>query len=333
MRKHRAKPFGTIALALFGLSAALVAAPAAAEPKEGLSGLAGPFDLAGPRKAEVREYVQETRLVHMNMKGQRTGTEILTLKLRCVPSELRGKPGDEYTCLEFSLRKNDSEPVTVPALAGWTYVFLTTTMGTDEKGQVFGIPHDKFENLVDSRGAKIDVEHRYFVYNSFIDFHGFGDVFARPSPGGAGLQDLKVPGQSIVHAAAFTEPPVNLGKGIKAGSYFRNGEVKLAFKGLGFVDGRACAVIGFDSGESTFKMIMPMGPKADIVTDGGSEYIGDIYIDLETRWVLKITLDEFVVSETLVPRAGEAGAAAAPGMKVQAYTVRHLLTRLIGKEG
>lgn len=333
MRKKEANLIGLMVLALFGLSAAWAAAPAAPDPPQGLSGLAGPFDLAGPRKAEAGEYVQETRLVHMNMKGQRTGTETLTLRLRCVPSTLRGKPGDEYTCLEFSLRKNDGESVTIPALAGWTYVFQSTPTGMDEKGQVFGIPHEKFEGLVDSRGAKLDVEHGYFVYNSFIDFHGFGDVFARPSPGGAGLQDLKAPGQAIVHAAAFTEPPVNLGKGIKPGSYFRNGEVKLAFKGLGLVDGRACAVIGFDSGESAFKMIMPMGANMDIVTDGGSEYIGDIYIDLETRWVRKITLDEFVVSETVVPSLGAAGASGGQGMKIQAYTVRHLLTRLVGKEG
>jgi len=214
-------------------------------------------------------------------------------------------------------------------LAGLAGPFDPT--GQDEQGQVFGIPHEKFEDLVDSRGAKLDVGRRYPVYNSFIDFHAFDDIIARRSLEGAGLQDLKIPGQGIIHAAAFTEPPVNLGKGIKAGSVFRNGEVRLAFKGLGLVDDRACAVIGFDSGESTFKMIMPMGANMDIVTDGGSEYIGDIYIDLETRWVRKITLDEFVVSETMVPQAGEAGAASAQGMKIQGYTIRHLLTRLVEK--
>ncbi len=330
MNKMRMFRFGAVAAVLLGVAVAASAAAAMAAPEK-LAGLVGPFDLAGPRTAEVQEFIQETRLVHMSLTGQRTGTETLTLKLRCVPSALRGKPGDEYTCLEFSLRKNDEEPVTVPALAGWSYVFLSTPTGMDEKGQVFGIPHDKFENLMDSRGAKIDVEHQYFVYNSFIDFHGFDDAFARPTSGGAGLQDLKVPGQAIVHAAAFSEPPVNLGKGIKTGSYFRNGEVKLAFKGLGLADDRACAVIGFDSGESTFKMIMPMGPNMDVVTNGGSEYIGDIYIDLETRWVRKITLDEFVVSETVVPMAGQAGGAGAQGMKIQGYTIRHLLTRLVGK--
>jgi len=332
MKNRKRNRLGIMAIVLLCAAVSAFAAGVTKDLPKNLVGLAGPFDLAGPRKAEVREFVQETRLIRMNLKGQRTGTETLTLKLRCVPSSLRGEPGDEYTCLEFSIRTNDGEPVTIPALAGWTHVFLPTPTGMDEKGQVFGIPHDKFENLVDSRGAKLDVEHGYFVYNSFIDFHGFDDVFARPSSGGAGIQDLKVPGQAIVHAAAFTEPPVNLGKGIKAGSYFRNGEVKLAFKGLGLVDDRACAVIGFDSGESTFKMIMPMGANMDIVTDGGSEYIGDIYIDLETRWVRKVTLDEFVVSETIVPRVGEAGAAAAQGMKIQGYTIRHLFTRLVGKD-
>jgi hypothetical protein len=331
MKNWKKNRLGIMAIVLLFAAVSALASGGTKDLPTNLAGLAGPFDLAGPRTAEVQEFVQETRLVHMNMKGQRTGTETLTLRLRFVPSALRGKPGDEYTCLEFSLRKNDGEPVTIPALAGWTHVFLPMPTGMDEKGQVFGIPHDKFEDLVDSRGAKLDVEHQYFVYNSFIDFHAFDALFARPTSGGGGLQDLKVPGQAIVHAAAFTEPPVNLGKGIKAGSYFRNGEIKLAFKGLGFVDGRACAVIGFDSGESTFKMIMPMGPNMDIVTDGGSEYIGDISIDLESLWVRKVTLDEFVVSETLVPVAGQAGAAASQGMKIQGYTVRHLLTRLVEK--
>jgi hypothetical protein len=315
------------AVALF-LAASAWAAPAKDLPA-GLAGLSGPFDLAAPRTPGMREYVEETHLVHMNTKGRRISTEALILKLRCVPSELRGKPGDEYTCLEFGMVKKDGKTVTIPALAGWSYVFQSGA-GEDAQGQVFGIPHAKFEGLVDSDGVPLDVEHGYFVYNSFIDFHGFDDAFARPIPGARGIQELKVPGQSIVHAAANTQPSVNLGKGIKKGSYFRNGEARLAFKGLGLADGRACAVVGFDSGESTLKMIMPMGPNLDIVTEGGSEYIGDLYIDLETRWVRKITLDEFVITETELPKADALGPMS--GSRVQGYTIRHILTRLVEKE-
>jgi len=320
---------GVTAAVVLCLAASVSAAVEAKGLPKGLAGITGPFDFAAPRTPGIREYVQDTFLIHMNTKGRRTSTESLILRLRCVPSELRGKPGDEYTCLEFKMVKKDGKTVTIPALAGWTYVF-TSGSGEDEKGQVFGIPHAKFEGLVDSDGVPLDVEHGYFVYNSFIDFHGFDDAFARPIPGGHGIQDLKVPGQSIIHAAANTQPPVNLGKGIKEGSYFRNGEAKLTFKGLGLADDRACAVIGFDSGESTLKMIMPTASGAEIVTEGGSEYIGDLYIDLETRWVRKIALDEFVISETELPKAAEFGPMS--GTKIQGYTVRHLLTRLVGKE-
>lgn len=328
MRQRRTLVIGAAVLALFNWTAARADAPVVPSLPGGLSGLPGPFDLAAPRSAEAGEYIQETRLVHMNAKGQRTGTETLTLRLRCVPSALRGKPGDEYTCLEFAWTKKDGTTVTVPALAGWSYVFTETE--ADDHGQVFGIPHDRFRGLVDSSGAPVDVEHGYFVYNSFIDFHGFNDVFARPMPDGRGIQALTVPGQSIVHAAAGTKPPVNLGEGIKPGSYFQNGEARLVFKGVGLVDGRACAIVGFDSGESTLKMIMPLGTAGDIVTEGGSEYIGDLYVDLETRWVRRITLDEFVITETQLPATG---AGPMSGTKILGYTVRHLLTRLVGKEG
>jgi len=68
-------------------------------------------------------------------------------------------------------------------------------------------------------------------------------------------------------------------------------------------------------------MESPEGP--DVLTEGGSEYKGDIYIDLETGWVRKVTLDEFVSTET-----GAANGQA----KVNRYTVRHLLLRLISQE-
>ena len=296
---------------------------------KGLSGLNGPFDLAGPRTAEVQHFIQETQVIHLGFDGKRTGMETYTVKLRCVPAPLSGKDGDEYTCREFKIRVNDGEAVTIPALAGWSHLFKTTPSGMDEKGQVLGIPHDTFENLVDSRGAKLPAVLRYMVYNSFIDFHAFSDIFARPIPGGVGIQDIKIIGQKIIHDSAFSEPPVNLGSGIKPGSFFKNGEVKLVFKGVGLVDGAACAVIGHDSGESTLRMIMPLGAGRDMVTEGGSEYIGDIYIDLETRWVRKITLDEFVVTETRMPGPG---GLTGQGAKIPNYTVRHLLTRLVGKE-
>ena len=130
------------------------------------------------------------------------------------------------------------------------------------------------------------------------------------------INDLRTIWQRIVRAAAFSESPVNLGAGIKEGSVFRNGEVTLELKGLSFVDGAACVILGYDSGESTLRMIMPLVADKDMETVGGSEYKRDIYFDLESGLVRKVTMDEFVVPEIKL---------SAPGPKIMVSTVRHLL--------
>ena len=166
---------------------------------------------------------------------------------------------------------------------------------------MFGIDHAQFEKLVDAKGQPIPADKAYHVYNAFIDFHAFCNVFAEPAAGGKGIQDLKTIGQKIVHAAAFTEPPVNLGSSVKEGSTFKNGEVTLELKGLSLVDDAACALLAYDSGESSFQMTITPMPNMEVRTVGSSHYKGDIHVDLATRWVRKATMNEWVVTETVVP--------------------------------
>ncbi len=311
-------------------SAAAAAAGVRARDRlpKGLAGLKEPFNLARERKPEIRYYIQETQVIRLGFDGKRTGEEVFTVKLRCIPAALSAKGGDEYWVSEFIIRRGQGESETISELAGWSYVFPAGSPGLDEKGQVFGVPHEKFLNLTTSRGAKITGAGGYPIYNSFIDFHAFCDVLARPTTAGTGIQNLRTIGQQIVHASAFTEPPLNLGSGIKKGSVFRNGEVKLALKGVSLVDGAACAVVGYDSGENALRMIIPMGADRDIETVGGSQYFGDIYIDLATQWVRKVRLDEFVVWETRLAGIGPAGTA----QKIPQTHVRHLLIRMISRE-
>jgi hypothetical protein len=288
--------------------------------------LEGRQDLAGPRSPQVQHFFAETRLIRMGFDGRRIGTVTYWMKLRCEPAASTGKANDEYTCRRFFFQRDSGQPVTVPALAGWTYAFRVFPTGQDERGQVLGIPHAKFEDLVDSRGAKLPPDQSYLFYNHFIDFHSFNDLLSRPTPGGKGIQDLTRIGEKIVHSAAFTEPPVNLGTNIKEGSSFRNGEMTMELKGLGLADGAPCAIVGYDSGESRLRMIMAAGGK-DIVTEGGSEYAGDMWIDLQTRWLRRLSLNEFVVTETVLPEGGPMG-----GTKIDAYNVRHLTIHLISRE-
>jgi hypothetical protein len=260
--------------------------------------LGGAFDLSGPRSNDAQRYEMETRVITYAPDGARAGTDVLNLELTCTPASMRAEDADRYTCNRFSVQFGDGPEVEIPALAGWTHLFEP---GLDEKGRVFGVDHSRFENLADANGQPLSVEKAYFVYNSFIDFHGFCNVFPRPTADGAGVQDLTRIGQKIVHAAAFSEPPVSLGTSIKEGSTFMNGEITLEFKGLSLVDDAPCAILAYDSGESSFQMLMEPMPNMEVRTVGSSHYYGDIHVDLATRWVRKATMGEMVVSETTVP--------------------------------
>jgi len=245
--------------------------------------------------------------------------ETYLLRLRCVPAALSGKSLDEYTCQEFGLQLNGESIATIPALKLFSYQFNMMS-GIDGKGPVFGIPHERFENMTDSMGNKLSPDVRYAVYNNFIDFHSLNDVFSRPMKFGKGIQELKYFGDKVVHASAFTEAPISLGTAVKPGSIFHNGEITLEFKGICIIDGVTCAIVGYDSGESNLGMTIVLGKSLDAMIKGGSEYKGDMYIDLETGWVRKVTLDEFVVTETETTNSPS---------KVHGYTVRHLLLRLV----
>jgi len=239
------------------------------------------FDLGLKRAPTPQFFVMESRLMVYARDGKRLGTDVYRLRLKCNPAQA-GKGGDEYTCGRFTWQPQGGVEAAIPALTEWSYVFKPD----GEKGQMFGIDQGKFQHLTDSTGKALPAENAYHVYNAFIDFHSFCNVFAEPAAPGRGIQDLRKVGDKIVHAAALSQPPLN-----SEGSFFKNGEITLEFKGLSQVNGKSCALVGYDSGESSFKMLK---------TVGSSHYFGDIYKDLASAWVQKATMTEFVVSETTV---------------------------------
>jgi hypothetical protein len=309
MRTHRILP--VIALAMICNSIC----PGASEPKRtDDSILRRTFDLAAKRAPQPQAFEMESRMIIYALDGKRISTDIFRLHLQCVPARVTGKSADEYTCTKFTVQLAGAPEVELPAMKDWTYLFTPT----NEKGPVFGIDHAHFEKLVDAKGQPVPADKAYHVYNAFIDFHAFCNVFAEPALGGKGIQDLKTIGQKIVHAAAFTEPPVNLGTAVKEGSTFKNGEVTLEFKGLSLVDDAACALVAYDSGESSFQMIVTPMPNMEVRTVGSSHYKGDIHVDLATRWVRKATMNEWVVTETTVPTLAN---------KINAVVERNLVIR------
>jgi len=314
MRTHRILAICSVAL-IVGGAASLAGAGSILEQE---------FDLGAERSAEVQYFMMTSKMMSYALDGTRLGTDTMRLRLKCVPAKVSGRDADQYTCTDFTIEFADGSEVSVVALRNWSYDFKHTATSMDEKGQVLGIDHARFENLTDANGAPIRPDKAYHVYNAFIDFHAFCNVFACPTPeGGKGIQDLKRIGDRIVHAAAFSEPPVDLGSNVAEGSTFKNGEVTLAFKGLSAVDGAACAIVAYDSGESSFKMVATPTPNMEIRSVGSSHYQGDIYIDLASRWVRKATMYELVVAETKLPM---------PPNKINAVIERDIVIRNVSEQ-
>jgi hypothetical protein len=280
------------------LSVGLLAA-AQAQPQPLSFDLRQSFALAGAHSSEVQYYRMESRMVSHAPDGRTVNTDIYRLLLKCVPAPA-GTDADRWTCLRFTVQLGGSPEVAIPSLSGWSYPFKSWPSGKDTSGQTLGIPHEPFTNLQDENGKAIPPANAYHVYNAFIDFHSFFILTNRTTTGG-GIQTLTHIGQKIIHAAANSRAPTNLGSVFAEGSFFQNGEVTLELKGLGLVDDKPCALIGYDSGQSSFTMITRPAANMEVRTVGSSHYWGDIYKDLQTNWVRKATLTELVVSETTLP--------------------------------
>lgn len=282
--------------------------------------LQGPFDLALDRKREDQYFLMETKYVHLGLNGKRLGIDSYRLKLRFIPKTLAAGSVDQYMCSELQSQTDGGPCITIPDLKNWTYTFNPMLVGP---GVLWGIPQDKFMKITDSLGRSLPFSTRYAVYINFIDFHSINDIFSRPMKFGNGIQDLKRIGQRIVHPASFLESPVSFGTEIKPGSIFQNGEVTLELKGLSIVEEAPCAIVAYDAGESNVKMILPVSIDQESVANGGSQYKGDIYVDLANRWVRKATLDEYMITETTTKNQPS---------KIEEYTVRHIVLLSVDQE-
>ncbi len=256
------------------------------------------YNLVPQHSRDTQYYEMESKLEKHALDGTPQGWDVYRLYLRCIPSADTSR-GDEYTCLKFTVQVNNSAEVPIPSLTNLKYLFLLTANGEDT-GQMFGIDHSKFEKLIDENGKMLPIENTFHVYNAFIDFHTMS-VFAEKTTTGNGVQNLKHIGDKIIHGASFSQPHESLGSQVDKGSFFKNGEITLALKGLSLVNEKTCAMLEYDSGESSFYMLMKPMANMEVTTKGSSHYWGDIYKDLTTAWIQKANLHELVISETSVP--------------------------------
>ena len=233
--------------------------------------LAQQYDLVPQHSKDTQYFEMESKLQKHALDGTIQGTDIYRLLLRCNPSSNSSK-GDEYTCLKFTVQINNSTAISIPSLTGWKYFFsLEANTGDSTKVQLFGIDHRKFESLTDQSGKNLPIENTYHIYNAFIDFHTM-IVFAEKTAKDSGAQHLTHVGDKIVHEASFSQPHVSLGNQVSDTSYFKNGKITPEFKGLGLINKKICAIIEYDSGESSFYMLTKPMANMEVSTKGSSHY-------------------------------------------------------------
>ncbi len=256
------------------------------------------YNLAAERPMESRYYCMETKVIYLGEDGTRTIPITLRLLLTCSPAGQSPQDGYRYTCAKLVIQRENEPEVHIPALDGWSYLFRRADDGTfNHGGLIYGIDHGRFQGLKDDQGNTLPPEGAYGMYNMFIDFHAFCNQFAQRTMMKKGIQDLERIGQKIVHESAFSEPTLQLSGNISEDSYFKNGEVTLEFKGLSIVDEVACAIVRFDSGDSSFKLDVNPTPEMKIKTVGAAHYWGDLHIELESKWVRKVEMGEMTVSK------------------------------------
>jgi hypothetical protein len=286
-----------VAVSLPGIPEAAAGTPGVPASGDLNPGMERDFSLGEARTPEPHYFLLETKLLSFAEDGARTPGEIFRLYLACTEPGSSPDAGDRYVCRKLTVRMPGGEESRIPALDGWSYLFRRTTDGKDAKGQLFGIDHATFENLSDAAGKLLTPDVAYAVYNTFIDFHAFCNALAEPTSQGIDIRSLRRIGQRIVHSSAYSEPPVNVGSAVAEGSKFKNGEVALELKGVSVTKTGECAIVGFDSGESSFVMLMKPAPNTEVRTTGASHYQGDFYIDLATHWVEKVVMGEIVVAK------------------------------------
>lgn len=247
-------------------------------------------DFNAPRFPGEGAYQFTTQYLTYTPDGSQISQESTNLE---VEIEVDEKGQQHLICKSFSLKDAEGKIHEIPQLSGYTNEINISS------DQVLGVDHADFIGLKRDDGIALPPELEYRVYNTFIDFYAFNNVFAQPAvtAEGESIADLKAIGQKIVHYSAYSEPPVDLGDSVKKGSYFRNGKVTLEWIGTGNVNGAPCEVVEFDSGESSFEMLMEPAPEVNIHAKGGSQYWGNLYINAKSLWLEKARFRELVISQ------------------------------------
>jgi len=245
-------------------------------------------DFNGKCSDMLQYFIVEFEVFSHGSNGKRKNIDVYKLYIT--------READKYICKRLLFQHNDKHEVSIPSLAGWSYSFDAKSLnkeGIDEQGLMLGISHTKFENLVDSTGAKASIEAQYQVYSAFSYFHTWCNMIPEVY-----AKDLKKIGDMLINDLSEVESPVNLGSKFLSGSKFMHGIETIEFRGLSIIDDTICAIVGLDERGGGYIMNMKPMPVLKVKTVGGTRYLGDIYIELDSLQVKKVNATVIDITKT-----------------------------------
>jgi hypothetical protein len=265
-------------------------------PDNGRSVLTREYDLAGPRSTEKHYILVQSQVDIYTHAGHVKKADTYREFLVCEPSTSDGDQAETFTCAKFAIERGDRPAVTIPSLAGFSYVVdkgNLDQMMYDDRGQFYGLSDEPFQNLTDNTGTSVSTDDAYQIYSAFFYYHSYVG-YADPEPDDVGIQDLKRVGDKVKLPSSGLEtrlPGWLAGKGSK----WRNGQTTLEFKGVAEIDGATCAIIGLVCGPSPWYMPLNLMPIFGLKTYGLSSFTADIYLDLQTR---RVRLLNYILTES-----------------------------------
>ena len=139
------------------------------------------YNLTTGRSNKPQFYITQFEVAYHSSNGKQKWVDKFELYLTLNPSN-NSNDADKFTCTKFSTQLKGGTKVTIPSLEDWSYNFSLKSLnkeGINGQGLMFGIPHTKFEDLIDSNGKKLSIEAQYQVYSAFIYFHSYCQSISR----------------------------------------------------------------------------------------------------------------------------------------------------------
>ncbi len=155
----------------------------------------------------------------------------------------------------------------------------------------------RFPSQIDFSPIPSTLQGMKFMVN-ILDAHAQFELLRTESAGG--ISQIKRTGDKISNPGAGQSTGWDF-KTFIQDSDFTNGDYDTMFTGIGMENGKKCAVLEYINTESRISNRTQVTPKMILEQEGTSNFWGHIFIDLETRELVKGDIYEYVVVHMTMP--------------------------------